>query len=78
MVAICVNKELIKKSAAYFDNNSELNEIYVSGDGQFFYKVNKAGYHLSVSGEKLYKVTREMAKPKPKEKPAPKTTKKPE
>lgn len=58
----CKNKELITESEQFFDKDKNLNQIFVSPDGQFFLKINDSSFHCSTLGKQVELITREMLK----------------
>ena len=61
-------EKLIELSKQYFDNNKDLNKIYVSSDGQFFYIESYIDYHVARTKEKKFTITRADVYPKKVEK----------
>ena len=61
-------EKLIELSKQYFDNNKDLNEIFASSDGNFFYAVSDLNYHVARTGLKGFTINRTEAYPKKVEK----------
>lgn len=62
-------EKLIELSKQYFDNNKDLNKIYVSSDGNFFYIESYVDYHVARTKTQKIKITRAEAYPPKVEKP---------
>ena len=62
-------EKLIELSKQYFDNNKDLNEIFASSDGNFFYKESYVDYHVARCKLIKHKITRIEAYPVIVEKP---------
>lgn len=57
----CQDKKLIEKSAQYFEAKQDLQQIYVTSDGQYFYTENATTYHAQQNSVEVFIITREMA-----------------